>query len=98
MGGLTNLLLLAVPPLALLSGLILAGASMLHLGGRRTLPDVDLERKPHAVAALLLGAGIAGLGGTYLLTGGERGHDALYLGWLLVAGAAGVVAFASLGD
>ena len=98
MTGLTALLLLVVPPLALLSGLVLGGLSLLHLGGRWALPDVPLGRKPPAVAALLLGIAIAGLGGTYLLTGGERGYDTVYLGWLLVVGAAAVVSFAPHGD
>ena len=97
MGGLTNLLLLVVPPLALLSGLILVGLSALHLGGLRGIPDVDPERRAPAVEVLLLGIGIAGLGGTYLLTGGETGHDTVYLGWLLVVGAAAVAAFAPHG-
>lgn len=44
-----------------------------------------------ATSGLLLGAACLGLGVTYLLTSARTGYDQVYLVWLLLAAAAGVV-------
>ena len=91
MSGLTDLLLLAVPAVAVLGGLVLVLLALLHLSERHPLPRVPADRASPAVSALLLGISLAGLGLTYQLTGGQTGRDVLYLGWLLLAAASGVL-------
>ncbi len=55
------------------------------------LPGVEPEHTMSALAALLLGITLAGLGGTYLLTGGATGYDHVYLAWLAVGLVSGIL-------
>ncbi len=88
---LLTLLLAIVPPLALAGGSVLVAWSLLHLSGRKLLPGVEREHTLSALAALLLGITLAGLGATYLLTGGATGYDHVYLAWLAVGLVSGIL-------
>ena len=88
---LVELFLILAPLVALLGGGVLVALALLHLSRRRPLPGIAAGRVLPAVASLLLGLACAGLGGTFLLTGGETGHDRIYLFWLAVAAASGLL-------
>ncbi|MEJ7654843.1 MAG: hypothetical protein WKH64_16650 [Chloroflexia bacterium] len=94
MSRIVGLLLLLPPLVALVGGVVLAGAAGLHLWGKRRLPGVRESDGLSAVAALLLGTALAGVGFTYVLTDGETGHDGLYIYWLALALGAGLLTLA----
>jgi hypothetical protein len=93
---LLDLFLLVAPWVALLGGLTILALVALHLAGVRDLPGVARGAILSALAALLLGAALAGLGATYLLTGGATGYDGVYLLWLGVGVLSGLLG--TLGD
>ena len=88
---LLNLFLLIAPWTALAGGAAISALASLHLLGRRALPGVVPGGALPAVAALLLGVSLFGLGGTYLLSGGATGYADAYLLWLGVAALSGVL-------
>lgn len=91
---LLDLFLLTAPWVALGGGLALAALSV--LGMRDVVP---LRREPvryvlPALSAVLLGLSLAGLGATYLLTGGRTGYANIYLIWLALATLSGLLGLA----
>ncbi len=91
---LLQLFLLVAPWVAILGGLVILALAALHVSGWRALPGIESGRVLPGVAALLLGISLLGLGVTYLLTGGAVGYNAVYLLWLGVAAASGLLGMA----
>lgn len=94
MTGLLRLFLLLAPWVALIGGATLLVLGVLHVAGVRSLPRIPARQARPAVAASLLGAALAGLGLTYLVTGGAVGYNNVYLLWLGIAAISGVLGLA----
>jgi hypothetical protein len=92
---LLDLFLRIAPWVALAGGLTLAATSVLGLrGGTFLVPELAGRALP-ALAALLLGLALAGMGATYLLTAGAVGYSTLYLAWLALAALSGLLGLVS---
>lgn len=92
MTGLLRLFLVVAPWVAVAGGGMLVVLAGLHLLSRRPLPDISRETRLPAVAAILLGVALLGLGTTYLATDGARSYQNLYLLWLALAGLSSLLA------
>jgi hypothetical protein len=89
-----DLFLLTAPWVALGGGLALA---VLSVPGVRDVTPLRREPVRHVLpvlSAVLLGLSLAGLGATYLLTGGRTGYANIYLIWLALVTFSGLLGLA----
>ncbi len=89
---LLNLFVLLAPWVALFGGAALLTLATLHLTSVRPLPRIDADQRLSALAALVLGVALMGLGATFLITDGATGYSDVYLAWLALATLSGVLA------
>lgn len=88
---LTSLLLLVAPWVAIAVGLALLVAASTLVARRLRGGQPSWRGLASAASGLLLGVACLGLGATYLLTSARTGYDGVYLAWLGVAAAAGLL-------